>query len=323
MDQDKTTAKATSHQGETSLDPHDGKQAQSVPPSDIFQELLLRPELLESLLSSDVVPGELSTMESSFLGESHEWTDGLLSGPWENDDPFSTITDTAGPSEWDWTPLDANPSKSIRVPVTPAGPIDWETALEWKPRDSPENDTLWKYSHVFPAENAGSAPSDGRPIPRRWECLYPGCSQKPFGRTADLERHIHKVHPPSLGYEKYTCDYKACTRASDYATPKGGGARFSRRDHLRDHLRYSHKEDVLKRGSSHDAALAWLREETRMHEKWWRCGKCLQRVTIDNFGWQCPECGYGCEEERQVVWNERMASEELIGDAKEESSAEL
>jgi hypothetical protein len=132
----------------------------------------------------------------------------------------------------------------------------------------------------------------------RYPCLIPGCKQKGFSRSADLDRHYKMVHLGEEHKKKYACDYKKCARHD---------APFFRQDHFRDHLRLFHKEDLLKRGSGAPDRSWWESRSPRaMFAGWWRCNRCLVvRVDYERHGFVCPGCGNPCEAERQKY---RMAA---------------
>ncbi|KXJ92051.1 hypothetical protein Micbo1qcDRAFT_162143, partial [Microdochium bolleyi] len=92
---------------------------------------------------------------------------------------------------------------------------------------------------------------------------------KSFKRPADLDRHYKHKHPTSP-VEQFSCDYKRCYRSTEP---------FTRRDHCRDHYRDYHHEDLSRRGSES------IRHEPNVSQKWWRCVKCLDRVTIAKDQW--------------------------------------
>jgi hypothetical protein len=130
-----------------------------------------------------------------------------------------------------------------------------------------------------------------------YPCQFPGCpTKKPFNRPADLERHYRNVHASADQKESYQCDYPRCERASDP---------FTRKDHYRDHLRDYHKEDLgqakrAKRGDERDWERAqenWLAER-KISANWWRCAKCLERVRVDEYAWECGRCNGACEADR-------------------------
>lgn len=127
------------------------------------------------------------------------------------------------------------------------------------------------------------------------------CTQKGepsiFTRPADLERHYIHVH--SKPTETHPCDRTNCER---------GQRPFTRKDHLRDHLKEYHKEDLgeAKRPKNRkamtdkqwrEAQVAW-KSERLVSSVWWRCVKCLKRVYILKEGWQCSICNLQCEVER-------------------------
>lgn len=124
-------------------------------------------------------------------------------------------------------------------------------------------------------------------------CLYPGCSVKPFKRRADLDRHYKHRHACESRKQSYNCDYPRCSRRRDP---------FHRLDHFRDHLREYHKEDIEKRGGPVNEG--WL-EERRVSSTWWRCSKCLKRVAINDYGYECPHCKTTCQAKRKEARRRR------------------
>ncbi|KAK5992220.1 hypothetical protein PT974_05621 [Cladobotryum mycophilum] len=131
----------------------------------------------------------------------------------------------------------------------------------------------------------GSSSSSGRDYPVC--CLHPGCDAKPFKRRADLDRHYKHKHAPESLKESYYCDYPRCGRRRDP---------FHRRDHFRDHLRDFHKEDIEKRGVA--VKEDWL-EGRNTAQNWWRCTKCLKRIIISRFAYECPTCKTSCQARRK------------------------
>lgn len=105
--------------------------------------------------------------------------------------------------------------------------------------------------------------------------------------------------PPSLGKDGkekegvFYCDYAACPRRSDG---------FNRKDRFRLHLQETHKEDVNKKGGKMEDS--WL-DSRKMSNKWWRCTKCLERVKIEEHGWECPRDQVKCEKRRRE-YREKM-----------------
>jgi hypothetical protein len=158
-------------------------------------------------------------------------------------------------------------------------------------------------------------------------CLYDGCRQKAFRRSADLDRHIKHVHlkPPDV----YFCDYNRCPRSekavaasrshnlvetvsssSSSSSPGGGGGgtgagagAFGRKDHCRAHYRDYHREDLCRRNGKE--APGWF-DDRNISSSWWRCTKCLRRVSYSRCGWECRDCGQMLEPERINARKRRM-----------------
>lgn len=147
-------------------------------------------------------------------------------------------------------------------------------------------------------------------------CLYDGCRQKAFRRSADLDRHIKHVHlkPPDV----YFCDYNRCPRSEkavaatggatsmpspiETVTSPGGGSSagagigaFGRKDHCRAHYREYHREDITRRNGKESAS--WF-DDRNISSTWWRCTKCLRKVSNSRSGWECRDCGQMLEPER-------------------------
>ncbi|RSL77258.1 hypothetical protein CEP51_009240 [Fusarium floridanum] len=114
--------------------------------------------------------------------------------------------------------------------------------------------------------------------PEIHHCLHPGCTAKPFRRAADLQRHYKYTHSPDSN-EAYYCDYIRCSRSQEP---------FRRRDHFRDHLREYHREDIQKRGEV--VVNEEGQEERRSASSWWRCARCLVRVSGSQDDSKCPHC---------------------------------
>ncbi|KAL2757350.1 hypothetical protein ACRALDRAFT_2025165 [Sodiomyces alcalophilus JCM 7366] len=91
----------------------------------------------------------------------------------------------------------------------------------------------------------------------------------------------------------FYCDYSACPRRTDG---------FNRKDRFRLHLQETHKEDVNKKGGRMEDS--WL-DSRKMSNKWWRCTKCLERVKIEEHGWECPRDQVKCEKRRRE-YREKM-----------------
>ncbi|KAL9949337.1 hypothetical protein ACHAQF_005388 [Verticillium nonalfalfae] len=93
--------------------------------------------------------------------------------------------------------------------------------------------------------------------------------------------------------EMFHCDYAACPRRTEG---------FSRKDRFRLHLQETHKEDVNKKGGKIEDS--WL-DSRKMSAKWWRCTKCLDRIKIEEHGWECPKDNLKCETRRRE-YREKM-----------------
>ncbi|KAK4195005.1 hypothetical protein QBC40DRAFT_317603 [Triangularia verruculosa] len=139
----------------------------------------------------------------------------------------------------------------------------------------------------------GSDPPSTSTEKQTYPCLVPGCIQKAFSRSADLDRHYKQVHVEEDKKVKFICDYRKCSR---HESP------FYRQDHFRDHLRDFHKEDLLRRSKKEDKKWWEGRAPHAVFKGWWRCNRCLvRRVDVRVEGWTCPGCGNPCESERVRV----------------------
>ncbi|PVH85262.1 hypothetical protein DL98DRAFT_55152 [Cadophora sp. DSE1049] len=138
-------------------------------------------------------------------------------------------------------------------------------------------------------------------------CHWPGkCNRQgePFSRPADLERHLKNVHGPRDLRDKHCCPYNPCLNGRHLKKNS-----FTRKDHLRDHVRDFHQEDI---GAAKGEKTARTKEEKRQwqkeQEKWiasrkitpthWTCTKCVVRMIVAEHGWHCTECNQPCEPER-------------------------
>ncbi|MCJ1338921.1 hypothetical protein MMC09_004210 [Bachmanniomyces sp. S44760] len=80
------------------------------------------------------------------------------------------------------------------------------------------------------ARKASSSSKD-----KSFVCLTPNCTSKAvFTRAADLDRHMQTVHIAT----KMDCPHQWCGRQGQHG--------FTRKDHLRDHLRQVHMKDLPK-----------------------------------------------------------------------------
>ncbi|CAK7233665.1 hypothetical protein SBRCBS47491_008689 [Sporothrix bragantina] len=149
---------------------------------------------------------------------------------------------------------------------------------------------------------------------KEFVCQHQFCNSPAFTRMADLERHMKHIHMDADKKERFLCDYSECSRNS---TP------FHRKDHYREHLREYHLEDLLKRGSnahrstspntaSATASAADYKKTKKLMQEmqlqncktdpsWWRCARCLKRVSISERGWTCPSCKGSIEEPRKDI----------------------
>ncbi|GAB1316224.1 hypothetical protein MFIFM68171_06434 [Madurella fahalii] len=164
-------------------------------------------------------------------------------------------------------------------------------SLSPAPHRSPATPTPITPTTATAGEAATAAAAATAGEKERYPCLVPGCKQKGFSRSADLDRHYKMVHLDDDQKKKYMCDYRKCPR---YDTP------FFRQDHFRDHLRLFHKEDLLRRGTKPDHEWWGSRSSRAMFSGWWRCNRCLVvRVQQEKYGFVCPGCGNPCEAERR------------------------
>lgn len=179
-------------------------------------------------------------------------------------------------------------------------PPELYTPPESVPRTIPSPQQSSPQAYATPPQNTRDYPLI---------CLSPNCNARPFRRRADLERHYRHRHFPATTLNSYPCDYPRCTRSQDP---------FHRRDHFRDHLREFHREDIEKRGVIVGAE--WY-EGRNTARGWWRCGKCLQRVSVDRCGFECPRCKSACCARRQEVRRRKIAG--VKGDGSEDVTLEV
>ncbi|KAI1817420.1 hypothetical protein GGS20DRAFT_36491 [Poronia punctata] len=145
--------------------------------------------------------------------------------------------------------------------------------------------------------------------PNHYVCIEVGC-HKSFKRKADRDRHIAQVHTPMEEKEKFPCDWKKCQRAHDP---------FGRNDHQREHYREFHAEDVMwRRPSTKNNSKFWATR--KIYLPWWRCSRCLERVSRDSNGYTCPSCNVACEPERQRYRGEiekKITTQDIIQEAEQ------
>jgi hypothetical protein len=105
------------------------------------------------------------------------------------------------------------------------------------------------------------------------------------------------VHADPDMKDSFPCDYVSCARSHDP---------FTRKDHFRDHLRDHHKEPIgsakgeKRMGKDKEK---WLKVQSTWFDErdyktdWWRCAKCLVRIKISKYGYECNTCKNPCEPE--------------------------
>lgn len=135
------------------------------------------------------------------------------------------------------------------------------------------------------------------PTTEKYKCEAATC-EKSFKRPVDLKRHAD-IHKPQSHRQLYPCDYRVCQWDD----------KSFRKDHLRDHLRDFHHEDLLKPRSKRKESDEWW-AESKMEPDWWRCSRCLQRSrTIET--WNCEHCEWSCEPDR-IAHRSRRSSKVLL-----------
>ncbi|KAL1842218.1 hypothetical protein VTJ49DRAFT_5830 [Mycothermus thermophilus] len=171
--------------------------------------------------------------------------------------------------------------------------------LSTPPLENESNSTVRPATTSRPLRSSTTSKAEEK---AKYRCKFTGCGRG-ASRQADLERHYATVHfavfgsdgpdalPTDKKKRKYVCDYKMCARHTEP---------FLRQDHFRDHLRFFHKEDIPRRGARDEGDEWWeTRAPCAVSKGWWRCSKCLRRVTMKKHGFTCPDCGRTCERQRQ------------------------
>ncbi|KAI0164472.1 hypothetical protein GGR52DRAFT_125098 [Hypoxylon sp. FL1284] len=136
------------------------------------------------------------------------------------------------------------------------------------------------------AAAAAASDTSGRHV-----CLVRFCNASPFRRKADLERHYLHKHRDASQKTPFPCDWKRCQRSREP---------FYRLDHLREHMRDYHNEDLPRRGPNKENNSDWWASRN-VDPAWWRCAKCLARIPIDTKGFECAKCKTQCEPERRKL----------------------
>jgi len=119
-------------------------------------------------------------------------------------------------------------------------------------------------------------------------------TQQPMPTSRSLSSH-EEVSKQVEAYkdtgvpEGYYCDYNC---------PKQGQP-FKRVEHLRDHYRDFHLEDIPRnrKFGNESKRIDWY--NTRLiNVDWWRCKPCMEKAYNSSYGWKCPSCGNHCEHDR-------------------------
>ncbi|KAK2836858.1 hypothetical protein FQN49_006653 [Arthroderma sp. PD_2] len=129
---------------------------------------------------------------------------------------------------------------------SPRSSYDYDTS-EHEPRSSAQEQsenvsTSSNQEYPFDGQYMARLPSSPRSSAaersnQRFICLYENCEGS-FSRVADLSRHQKSIHFPT----KMDCPKSRCNRKGFYG--------FTREDHLTEHLRQYHGENLAKRTSS-------------------------------------------------------------------------
>jgi hypothetical protein len=98
------------------------------------------------------------------------------------------------------------------------------------------------------------------------------------------------LHGVKVDEEDHFCDWDPCPRK---------GQSFHRIEHLRDHLRDYHLEDIPRnrKFGKESKQVEWFTSR-KLDKDWWRCKGCLGRVFNSEHRWFCPRCRHTCEQER-------------------------
>lgn len=98
------------------------------------------------------------------------------------------------------------------------------------------------------------------------------------------------LHGDKVDEEGHFCDCDPCPRK---------GQSFHRIEHLRDHLRDYHLEDIPRnrKFGKESKQVEWFTSR-KLDKGWWRCKGCLGRVSNSEHRWFCPRCRHPCEQER-------------------------
>ncbi|DAA73797.1 TPA_exp: putative C2H2 finger domain protein [Trichophyton benhamiae CBS 112371] len=131
---------------------------------------------------------------------------------------------------------------------SPPNSYEYDATCEYEPRSSTQgrpksHSTSSNQEYIFDGQTMAALPSSPRSSTaaerstQRFICLYENCEGS-FSRVADLSRHQKSIHFPT----RMDCPKPRCNRK--------GFMGFTREDHLTEHLRQFHGEQLAKRTSS-------------------------------------------------------------------------
>jgi len=148
------------------------------------------------------------------------------------------------------------------------------------------------YSRSQDSTESGIIPHCKASVQNVFACKALECAKqgRTFGRKADLARHEQSLHGPIPGLSLLPRSYNLLSGRVDDG--------FSRKDHLRDHFRDNHKEEVncARKSESAMGHGDWTEGQGRSLDNrgvspQYRCYlKYLIRLKIDDVGWECPKC---------------------------------
>ncbi|EFR02728.1 hypothetical protein MGYG_05727 [Nannizzia gypsea CBS 118893] len=130
---------------------------------------------------------------------------------------------------------------------SPKSSHEYDSTYDYEPRSSTQGrsesfSTSSNHGYVFDSQTMAALPSSPKSTAaerstQRFICLYKNCEGS-FSRVADLSRHQKSIHFPT----KTDCPKSGCNRKGFYG--------FTREDHLIEHLRQYHREQLAKRTSN-------------------------------------------------------------------------
>ncbi|TAQ85013.1 hypothetical protein B7494_g6661 [Chlorociboria aeruginascens] len=123
----------------------------------------------------------------------------------------------------------------------------------------------------------------------QFQCHIEDCPAKGISfDSEDYKLHTRNVHS---GLELYNCDYMLCMFRC---------TAFSRKYHLRNHIRDYHNEDINVPPPEAPEYKDWA-SQRNISSRWWRCRECLKRVSVAIDGWDCNDCRRPCDPERLIL----------------------